>query len=753
MSCRTVTVLGVLALLCGFCTAQAASDRATNSAGAATKSVATPGVATPGAPTPNILFIILDDVGIDQMRIFGYGGLRLNSAPPTPNIDVVARNGVRFRNMWSMPECSPSRVMFFEGRYPLRTNIYSAILSTDVANSQLSPYEVTTPNLLKTVGYTSGLFGKFHLGGPTLNPYEYATPHTAGFDYFDGFLEGAPYPLDTSIGGQFYDGKYTCGFVPDAADGGADTGACQFADQSCVVISKDQQHPTPGRSCLEQGGLFVPDAQCNMPLPVPLKFEIENGYYVWHRVINQPDGTVVRYPLTDPTARHYVSNTTIQSAVDWINTNNSQHQPWMATVSFANIHTPYQQPPNSLLPHSEIEGSGLSCANLDNEMDLRIISNQMLEAADTHIGQLLVQTGLASYNSDGSLNYHPEQTNTMVVIIGDNGTYAISVKAPFDPNLSKGTVYQTGVWVPLIIAGPLVASPNREVTSMVNVADLFQLWGEFAGIDVHQADPHIIDSMPLLPYLTNPQQGDIRQVNFTETGSNIHLNNQAPPPCVVTASSPPTCVQIFPQKKLCEYEGGVWYGPGAPTQYPDCCAVRAAMLPDYPNGITLLPDKAYATRNNDYKLIRLESPNCAGDPMHPDTTFNEFYRINERPIVPRIDFPQLALCADPSLSATHACPNGLTPDQLNNYNALTTSMNNILASQPDCPGDGNEDLLVNDTDLSNWQFFSTFNGGGSSWYDFNFDGHTDTTDEMLIEMHLGTDCAQRRARIAAQRKP
>ena len=741
MSRRTMPALAVLVALCSFCAAQSANEKSAASPSRLAKSVRSSG------GTPNILFIILDDVGIDQMRIFGYGGLRPNSAPVTPNIDVIARAGVRFRNTWSMPECSPSRVMFFEGRYPLRTNIYSAILSTDVANSQLSPYEVTTPNLLRTVGYTSGLFGKFHLGGPTLNPYQYGTPHAAGFDYFDGFLEGAPYPLDTTIGGQFRSGaQYSCGFIPAASDGGADTGACRFADGSCMVITRDQQHPTPGRSCLEQGGLFVPNKQCNMPPPLALNFGLENGYYVWHRVINQPDGTVIRYPLTDPTARHYVSNTTIQSAVDWINTQNSQHQPWMATVSFANIHTPYQQPPNSLLPHTEIEGSGLSCANQNNEADLRIISNQMLEAADTHVGQLLVQTGLATYNPDGSLNYHPEQTNTMVVIIGDNGTYAVSVKLPFDPNLSKGTVYQTGVWVPLIAAGPLVAAPNREVTSMVNVADLFQLWGEFVGIDVHQADSHIIDSMSLLPYLTNPQQGDIRQVNFTETGSNIHLNNQAPAPCVIDATMPPTCVQIFPQKKLCEYEGGTWYGQGGTRQFNTCCEVAASGI--YPQ-LSLLPDAEFATRNNNYKLVRLKSPNCANNPNNPDTTFNEFYSIDERPVLPRIDFPQLALCADDGPSVGHACPNGLTQDQLNNYNALTTSMNNILASQPACPGDGNEDLLVNDTDLTNWQFFSTFNGGGSSWYDFNFDGLTDDQDEAVIEKYLGTNCKPPRRHITS----
>lgn len=113
----------------------------------------------------------------------------------------------------------------------------------------------------------------------------------------------------------------------------------------------------------------------------------------------------------------------------------------------------------------------------------------MITAMDTEIGQILVGTGVATANSDGSLNYSPDATNTMVVIIGDNGTFAPVVKLPFDLNRAKGYVYQTGVWVPLIVAGPLVNSPGREVKSMVNVADLFQLFGEIAGIDVHRAVP------------------------------------------------------------------------------------------------------------------------------------------------------------------------------------------------------------------------------------------------------------------------
>jgi hypothetical protein len=169
---------------------------------------------------PNILFIIMDDVGIDQMQIFSYGG---GTPPLTPNIDAIAHAGVRFRNVWSMPECSPSRAIFFEGRFPLRTNIQSAILSNDLANSQVSPFEVTTPEILRTKNYTSGLFGKFHLAGPTNNEFTYGTPHVLGWDYFDGFLEGAPHPIDTTIGGQYPVPSgpnpppplYTCGFIPN----------------------------------------------------------------------------------------------------------------------------------------------------------------------------------------------------------------------------------------------------------------------------------------------------------------------------------------------------------------------------------------------------------------------------------------------------------------------------------------------------------------------------------------------------------
>jgi hypothetical protein len=206
---------------------------------------------------PNILFIVMDDVGIDQLRSFGYGGL---TPPSTPSLDAVAKAGVRFRNVWAMPECSPSRAMFFEGRYPFRTNVLSPILSTDLANSHVSPFEVTTPKVLKQAGYSSGLFGKYHLGGPDNNPFGSAAPASLGFDYFYGFLEGAPHPIDSTAGGivvtqtgKVPTGPYSCGFVPNKlADpaNGADIGACYF---------------TGGRSCADLDQPLDADAWPDMP--------------------------------------------------------------------------------------------------------------------------------------------------------------------------------------------------------------------------------------------------------------------------------------------------------------------------------------------------------------------------------------------------------------------------------------------------------------------------------------------------------
>jgi arylsulfatase A-like enzyme len=717
------------------------------------------GAQAAAAAPPNIFFIIMDDVGIDQMRIFGYGE---DNQPSTPNIDTIALAGVRFRNAWAMPECSPSRVSFFTGRYPLRTGVLNISVTRDLAQSQASPFEVTTPRVLRSRGYKSALFGKWHLteipsndqnGNPDPgNPSGNAAPHDLGWDFYFGDLEGAPRALDTTAGGvKITDptnntGPYTCGFVNDAA-----FGACYFSDGSCSAIGQPSNPPSavPGLSCLQRGGILVPEAACQDTIPNEVNFGLFNGYYVSPLVINHENGTVElvagnddhgnQKNPTDPRARQYLTTQQTTAAINWIK-QQSPETPWMATLSYSAAHLPVQQPPKALLPPDSIDGSQFDCTDL---VQSRILYTQMIEAMDQEIGRALVELGLATRAPDGRLDYHPDATNTMVVIVGDNGSYLQTVRSPFDPNRGKGTPYQTGVWVPLIVAGPLVdrANVGSEVGHMVNAAvDVYQLFGEVAGIDVRQVVPpsHALDARPLLPYLTTPGQASIRKNNFTQTGTNLQAPGAPIPPCVIQPSTLNVCTQIFTFQALCETEGGVWYGPGGaagPDGLQTCCQVKNGPDPT----VTLLAHDAWAVRDNQFKLVRLQVENCATNQLELQY---EFYTIDEAAPVPKLDREQ-----DNLLTATTLPPQGLTPDQQQHFDVLLAELLALLRSEPACPGDGNLDKRVDQADLQNWQIFADKCAQNpnqcSSVYDLNLDGVTDSADRLIIEANFGRRCGVR----------
>ena len=115
---------------------------------------------------------------------------------------------------------------------------------------------------------------------------------------------------------------------------------------------------------------------CQSPPPPYLNFQNDNGYYVWNRVINKPDGSIIEFPPDNPGARGYNGETIVQSIVNWINEESAQNKSWMATLSFGQDHTPYQQPPASLLPQHGIDATGFACTGNQpkNTAALRVIS-------------------------------------------------------------------------------------------------------------------------------------------------------------------------------------------------------------------------------------------------------------------------------------------------------------------------------------------------------------------------------------------
>ncbi|MGI8967426.1 MAG: sulfatase-like hydrolase/transferase, partial [Limisphaerales bacterium] len=117
------------------------------------------------AAKPNIIFLLTDDMGYGDPGCYG------GKLAPTPNIDRLAKEGIRFTQYYAASSiCSPSRTGFLTGMYPARWRITS-YLQTRAGNRAceqndfLEPQAPSVARTLKEVGYATGHFGKWHMGG------------------------------------------------------------------------------------------------------------------------------------------------------------------------------------------------------------------------------------------------------------------------------------------------------------------------------------------------------------------------------------------------------------------------------------------------------------------------------------------------------------------------------------------------------------------------------------------------------------
>lgn len=133
--------------------------------------------------SPNIVLILADDMGWNDLACYG------NRFHETPNIDRLAKQGMRFTNAYAAcPVCSPTRASIVTGRYPARIGVTDFIpghwrpwekLVVPKIHNELPPSEVTFAEMLKSAGYVSAAFGKWHLGGADNYP---------GHQGFDDFI-------------------------------------------------------------------------------------------------------------------------------------------------------------------------------------------------------------------------------------------------------------------------------------------------------------------------------------------------------------------------------------------------------------------------------------------------------------------------------------------------------------------------------------------------------------------------------------
>lgn len=400
------------------------------------------------AAADNVLVILMDDVGVEQLSI--YDDLNQYDDPAgypyalTPNLDALAAQGVRFDQFRTTPVCSPSRAALLTGRYPFRHGTGSVVrLGTIVPGvfaefgTTPSPQVLLLPKLLQSA-VTTGLLGKWHLG---LDPGDGGTmddhPLALGFDTF----RGNPRNLDDDP-------------VPPAPPGAHTPGYYNYY-------------------WVENG----------------MRFPLEGVYHSTH--------------LTDRT-------------LDWIATRDER---WFALVSYAACHAPLAA---DNWPPPTIHGFGPTPPSLGW---VNTQYRACLEAFDVELGRLLAGV---------------DMSDTLVVLLSDNGTLkpAINVRpqevrypaghplhvpgqgdtgyaiTPYDQNRFKGSMYEGGIRVPLIVAGAGVRSPGRSSDELVDVVDLFPTLAAVLGVAVPGALN--LDGVDFSPVLASAAGGSPRQGSFAE---------------------------------------------------------------------------------------------------------------------------------------------------------------------------------------------------------------------------------------------
>jgi arylsulfatase A len=134
-------------------------------------------LATPHASAtakPNVVLILADDLGVECLS--AYGG----TSHKTPNIDRIAKEGMRFTRCFSNPYCSPSRGSLLTGRYPFQNGLKVVLHSKNQENIYLHPSQPSFPRQLKQHGYATQIVGKWHVS----LEHKHNTIREFGFDHY-----------------------------------------------------------------------------------------------------------------------------------------------------------------------------------------------------------------------------------------------------------------------------------------------------------------------------------------------------------------------------------------------------------------------------------------------------------------------------------------------------------------------------------------------------------------------------------------
>jgi len=371
-----------------------------------------------GTKKPNVLFIMGDDIGWMQVGVY-HRGIGLGE---TPNIDRLAHEGGMFTTYYAMQSCTSGRNVFFTGMYPLRTGMIPPQLPG--SPSYLRPGTPALAKFLYDLGYTTGQFGKNHLGDHTA-----ALPTAHGFQEYWGYL----YHLDAMEQVSF----------PDINSSPTEQG----------VSPPCKNTPIPGIA--EVPGAVDPKTTTCLTPPRPV---------LW---CHSSDGTEKNQTCTDQGPLTLERSKTVDEeisakVVDFLDRNDPKKtgKPFFVWYNPARMHVTTVLAPKyyDMMGTKGGKDWGIQEAGMKQLDDNVGVVMQKLE----QMGQL---------------------DNTIIVFTTDNGAEAISFPdggvTPFKGQ--KGEAYEGGYRAPCVIRWSGVIKPGTVFTEMFSALDWLPTFVEIAG--------------------------------------------------------------------------------------------------------------------------------------------------------------------------------------------------------------------------------------------------------------------------------